>query len=452
MKSSLGLRLILTAAVTTILALAATAVVLNFLFRIYFEERVHDELDTYLLLLTGNVALSEAGDLDIAPMPDPRFSQALSGYYWQIEADGVESILSPSFWAAPLELTPPAQAGVIDYQEVMTGTGEPVSVASWTVELGEAPQTQQVLIAVAVERRDIDVSVNGFTMNAAIWLAILGVFLLAATALTVRVGLRPLERVRDELSQVNRARNARLSNNYPTEVQPLIKEVNGLLDQNEQTLARVRMSAGNLAHGLKTPLTVLRGISLKMAKAGQGEIVTDLNSEIDNMQHIVDRELARSRDSHQTKRASHVAAVANRLCAALRLQPSAAHLRWQIDVSEDLLAPFDAFELTELLGNLLDNAMKWTKTAIVVRGGTSGEHAFLSVSDDGPGIPENQLSAALTRGERLDPKNSGTGLGLNIVRDMAAAHECEIALENLPSGGLKVLITWPAERFGHRKK
>lgn len=444
MKSSLGLRLILTAAVTTILALAATAVVLNFLFRTYFEERVRDELDTYLLLLTGNVALNDRGDLDIAPMPDPRFSQALSGYYWQIEADGVDSILSPSFWAAPLELTPPAQAGVIDYQEVMTGTSEPVSVASWTVELGEAPQTQQVMIAVAVERRDIDVSVNRFTMNAAIWLAVLGVFLLAATALTVRIGLRPLDRVRDELSQVNRVRNARLSNDYPTEVQPLIKEVNGLLDQNEETLARVRMSAGNLAHGLKTPLTVLRGVSLKLVKAGQDDIAADLNSEIYNMQHIVERELARSRDSHQTKSASHVSTVANRLCAALRLQPSAAQLTWHIDVPEDLLAPFDAFDLTEILGNLLDNAVKWTQNEIVVRGGVSSELAFLSVSDDGPGIPENQLPAAFSRGERLDPKNSGTGLGLNIVRDMAIAHDCEIALNNLRSGGLEVRIIWPA--------
>tara|TARA_R110002049_G_scaffold113456_3_gene263770 strand:- start:3264 stop:4601 length:1338 start_codon:yes stop_codon:yes gene_type:complete len=442
MRASLGLRLFLTAAATTILALAATALVLNVLFRDYFEARVHDELDNYLLLLTGNIALDDEGALEIAPMFDQRFEQALSGYYWQIELEDAPPLLSPSFWAAPLELARPAQRGTIFYQDVMTGTGEPVSVASWIIELGEAEESRDILISVAMERKDIDVSVAGFASNTAIWLAILGLFLLAASAFTVRVGLKPLDRVRNELRRINAAQNRRLSNDYPSEVLPLVKEVNELLDQNDATLARVRVSAGNLAHGLKTPLTVLRGVLRKLELSGQAQMAAELGAEIDAMQHIVERELARSRDSHQKRSHTAVAPVAERLCAALRQQPAARHLQWTIDVPSTLAAPFDAYDLTELLGNLLDNAMKWTRTTVTILGGETGETAFLSVVDDGPGIAEDKVEAALARGERLDAQNSGSGLGLHIVREMADSHGCTITLGASKAGGLEVRLTW----------
>jgi len=443
MRSSLGLRLFFAAAITTILALAATAIVLNVLFRNYFEERVHDELDTFLVLLTGNIGLDESGALEIAPMSDQRFMQALSGYYWQIEGDSEPPVLSPSFWAAPLELARPTQPGKIFYQDAMIGTGEPIAVASWVIALGEGAATQHIFLSVGFERKDIDVSVAGFTTNSAIWLAILGVFLIAASALTVRVGLKPLDRVREELRRVNRAQNMRLSNNYPTEVQPLVQEVNELLDQNDQTLARVRIGAGNLAHGLKTPLTILRGVARKLKMAGHDGHALDMNVEIDSMQHIVERELARSRDSHQARSTTPVAPVAARLCAALRLQPDASHLQWQIEVPDNLLAPFDTYDLTELLGNLVDNAIKWTRTQVTVRGGILDNHAFLSVMDDGPGIPKGQHGAVFLRGETLDPKVSGSGLGLNIVRDMAESHGCKISLGTARGGGLEVRLTWP---------
>lgn len=442
MRASLGLRLFLTAAATTILALAATALVLNVLFRDYFEARVHDELDNYLLLLTGNIALDDEGALEIAPMFDQRFEQALSGYYWQIELEDEAPLLSPSFWAAPLELARPAQRGTIFYQDVMTGTGEPVSVASWIIELGEAEESRDILISIAMERKDIDVSVAGFASNTAIWLAILGLFLLAASAFTVRVGLKPLDRVRDELRRINAAQNRRLANDYPSEVLPLVKEVNELLDQNDATLARVRVSAGNLAHGLKTPLTVLRSVLRKLELSGQAQMAAELGAEIDTMQHIVERELARSRDSHQKRSHTAVAPVAERLCAALRQQPAAQHLQWKIDVPAELTAPFDAFDLTELLGNLLDNAMKWTRKTVTILGGKTGETAFLSVVDDGPGIPDDKVEAALSRGERLDAQTSGSGLGLHIVREMAESHGCTITLGESKAGGLEARLTW----------
>ena len=124
MKSSLSLRLLIAAAITTACALIATAFVLNFLFRMYFEERVHDELEAYLLVLSGNVGVNSVGEVEVAPLADPRFDQALSGYFWQIQIDDAAPILSPSFWAAPLELTRPNSAGHIAYTDFEMGTGE----------------------------------------------------------------------------------------------------------------------------------------------------------------------------------------------------------------------------------------------------------------------------------------------------------------------------------------
>ena len=443
MKASLSLRLLLAAALTTALALVATAIVLNFLFRLYFEDRARGELETYLLLLSGNVGVNAADEVEIAPLSDPRFSKALSGYYWQIQIDDRDPMLSPSFWAAPLELERPDTAGRITFQDAETGAGEAVAVASWVVTTGEGDTRREVFLAVAIDRADLDVSVSGFLVNSVIWLAVLGAFLMAASWFQVRVGLKPLEKVRSEVNRVANSATDRLSNDYPSEVLPLVDEVNQLLDANAETLARVRAGAGNLAHGLKTPLTILHGVERKLRKSGNDRLAQELTSEIKNIEHIVERELARSRDSHQVLRRCAVAPIAARLHRALSRQPGAEDIEWTIDIPPELHAPFDEFDLTELLGNLLDNAMKWADRRIALRAGREDGQCFLSVEDDGPGVPEAARGAVLERGSRLDGDQPGAGLGLSIVNDMALAHGCTLSLDRAPLGGLRARLTWP---------
>ena len=443
MKSSLGLRLLLAAAFTTILALIATAFVLNFLFRMYFEERVQDELETYLLLLSGNVGVSTAGEIEIAPLSDPRFDQALSGYYWQIQIDDAPPILSPSFWAAPLALDRPDTAGTIAFDNLALGTGESVAVANWIITTGEGSDRREVYLAVAIDRTDLDASVAGFFSYSVLALTILGGLLLAASWLQVNLGLKPLDKVRTELGRIRNSTTDRLSQDYPTEILPLVNEVNQLLDTNAETLERVRSGASNLAHGLKTPLTIMHGVERKMRLSGQNAHADDLNSEIANIEYIVERELARSRDSHQMTRRCKVAPIAARLHSALRRQPGAEHIEWQVEVPETLRAPFDEFDLTELLGNLIDNAMKWANGRIILRASIIEGDAVLTVEDDGPGIPETARATAFERGGRLDNKKPGTGLGLSIAYDMAVAHDCTLTLGRASIGGLRVCLNWP---------
>jgi len=442
MKAALSLRLMLAAGATTVLALVATAFVLNFLFRLYFEDLARDELETYLLTLSGNVGVSASDELEITPLSDPRFNQALSGYYWQVQIDDEEPILSQSFWAAPLTLDRPENLGRIDFQDVEMGSGDAATVASWIVTIGAEDSKREVFLAVAIDRTNLDVSVSGFFVNSAFWLAILGAFLMLGSWIQVRLGLKPLENLRFEVNRVSTSASDRLSDRYPSEVMPLVNEVNQLLDTNAQTLARVRSGAGNLAHGLKTPLTIMHGVERKIRGAGLADLADDLKTEIASMEHIVERELARSRDSHMATKRSEIAPIVERLSRTFGQQPGAEHMKWTIDIQEGLHAPFDAFDLTEVMGNLLDNAMKWAESEIIIRASTDAETAFLIVDDDGAGLSDIARTAVIGRGERLDNNASGAGLGLSIVYDMARAHGCEFTLDRGSLGGLAARLTW----------
>ncbi|WP_289052997.1 HAMP domain-containing sensor histidine kinase [uncultured Aliiroseovarius sp.] len=439
---SLSLRLLLAAAITTTLALVATVFVFNFLFRVYFEEQARDELETYLLLLTGNIGVSAVGEVEVTPISDSRFNQALSGYYWQIQVDDEDPVLSPSFWAAPLELDRPVAPGIVSFTNVIMGTGAAVAVANWVITIGEGDMQREVFLAIAIDREDLDVSVSGFFKNSVIWLAILGLFLFVASWVQVKLGLNPLNKIRSEIARVGKSPEVRLSSDYPSEVLPLIEEVNQLLDANAEALKRARSRAGDLAHGLKTPLTILLGVERKLRRGGNAALADDLMSEITSIQHTVERELAHSRDSHQILRRCAVHPIATRLHRALSRQPGTEHLQWDIEVPETLHIPFDEFDLTELLGNLLDNAMKWSESRISINAGLDGSHGFLSVDDDGPGIPDTAISTVLKRGGRLDAQVPGAGLGLAIVSDMAHAHGCTLSLQRSSLGGLSARITW----------
>lgn len=442
MRSSLGLRLLLTAAVTTGLALIATALVLNLQFRAYFDQRIETELDGHLFMVTGNLGLDENGDVAVAEVPDARFQEPLSGYYWQVEIEGAEPLLSPSFWAVPLDLPPAEEPGEIEYLTVETEAGERLSLANWVIQTGAGEGERRVRVTVALDRAEMDRLVGGFFRSSVIWLAAMGAFLLAASWVQVHIGLRPLEKVRGEVDRIASASKARLGDDYPSEVLPLVGGLNALLDANEAAIERARAQAGNLAHGLKTPLAVMQGIAARLRQDGRAKVADETETEIRNMQHIVERELARTRDSQQTMRRCQVAPVAHRLAAVLAEQPGAEHINWQVEVPEDLEAPFDEFDLTELLGNLLDNAMKWADCRIILRALRTDERAALIVEDDGPGIAPDEVETVLSRGGRLSEDRPGHGLGLSIVRDMAESHRCELHLEESEHGGLRVAVSW----------
>ena len=438
---SLSFRLLAVSALTTLVALVATGLVLNFLFRSYFVDRFHQELEAYLVQLTANISFTPEGEFKVSEISDPRFSEPLSGFYWQVQLQDQAPVLSQSFWATPLDLPRPQSRGMLTYSSVSAESGKYLT-ASWIVTLSKDGVETEVFLVVAMDQGQFDETVTGFSINVLIWLGVLGAFLLLASWLQVRVGLKPLENVRSEVRHIKEGRSQRLAGEYPTEVMPLVDEVNDLLEHQTTSLARARARASTLAHGLKTPLTIMRAISAELNSGNRPNEATEIDTQVDNMQYFVERELARSRDQISELTWCHAAPVVEKIITAFKRSVSKADLVWEIEVMADVVCPFDEFALTELLGNLIDNAAKWTKTHIKVCVTGSRDRGMIEVTDDGPGISEASIEIVLARGERLDKSVPGQGLGLAIVNDMVCVRGARLKLYNREPNGLTARVSW----------
>lgn len=442
MRKSLSARLLTFSAIATALALLATAILLKILFQSYFQERIESELEVFLGQLADRTSLNVSGEVNVTPLSDPRFEKPLSGYYWQVDLAGQEPLLSPSSWSGPIQVAQPGLLGEITFQSSETSQGDRVLAANWVVTFDDGGENRSVDMVVAIDQAQIDASVTGFTSNLAISMAVLCVFLLFASWMQVRVGLKPLEKLRSEVACVAKTRRGRISIDHPQEVLPLVHGMNNLLDAQDRTLERARAGAGDLAHGLKTPLTVLVGISRKLAEIERPDISSEIDMQIDTMQHFVERELAKARDGGPVEATCKAAPVVARLVSSFRHRADAEGIIWKIDVDDDAICPFDEYALIEVLGNLVDNAMKWTKDSVSINiAGTSGA-GVIRVLDNGVGIREPDLPTARHRGVRLDEHSEGYGLGLAIVEDMAQQRNAELVLRNRSEGGLVAEISW----------
>ena len=441
MNSSLSFRLLVAAILSTLLALVATGLVLNFLFRTYFEDRFHQELEAYLVQLTANISFSQSGDFEVSELSDPRFSEPLSGYYWQVELQNQAPILSRSFWASPLKLSRPQTRGMLSFSSFRDGDAKYLT-GSWIVTLEEDGVASEVFVIVALDQIQFDQSVEEFSRYLSMSLGILGLFLILASWLQVRVGLKPLENIRSGVRRIKEDQIEKLTGDYPIEVTPLVDEVNDLLKRQRTSIERARTRASTLAHGLKTPLTIMRAISADLQSTNRPDEADEIDTQVDNMQHFVERELARSRDQVPKSTWCHAAPVVDKIVSALRRSASKPDLIWNVEVMKGAICPFDEFGLTELLGNLIDNAIKWTQTEINIRVEGTRDKGRIEVNDDGIGIPIENLEDVVTRGERLEKTYPGQGLGLAIVNDMARERGAKLELRNRTPSGLSVSVDW----------
>lgn len=261
----------------------------------------------------------------------------------------------------------------------------------------------------------------------------------------VRRGLSPINQLRGRLSAVHDGQQPRVDGAFPSEVQPLVDDLNGLLTQREQTIARALAKAGDLAHGLKTPLAVLAQDAERARAAGQTELAQSIAEQVARMRRQVDYQLAQARAAGAaTGTRSHVADATHGLIRALdRL-----HAERRIAIESSLEASHavraQREDLDEILGNLLDNACKWARSRVRVAS-TSGEDTVtIAVDDDGPGIEAALREAVLQRGVRADESAPGSGLGLAIARDLAELYGGSLVLERSPLGGLRAQLTLPA--------
>jgi signal transduction histidine kinase len=446
-RRSLRLRLLFAAAISIAVAMIVAGFGWVQLFERHVERRLDVELETHLQQLAAGIVFDAQDQPHLKQAPaDPRFSQPYSGLYWQLQDEDRVILRSRSLWEATLALPPdPLELGVVHQHEIDGPNGARLLVRERRL-LYTAPGGKHTLrLAVALDHRELDRLTTDFASDLAPSLAILAAVLMLAAWLQVTVGLRPLEAVRRSLNEVRSARRRRLEGDFPEEVSPLVGEVNELLEAQEQTIARARAHAADLAHGLKTPLTVLAADAQRLRDKGEGEIAAELEDLADIMRRHVDRELARLRIGVKKgtgQAGADVRAAAEPIVRTLQRTPRGGTLHWTVDIANTPKAAVDAEDMAELLGNLLDNACKWARGAIWLHA-AADSIVRIVIEDDGPGVPAQNLAELGQRGLRLDRRVQGTGQGLAIVSEIVEAYGGQLVIGRSERGGLRVEARLP---------
>jgi len=444
-RRSLRVRLLLAATCSVVAALVLAGVGLTLVFEQHVERRLESELVNHLNQLTAALELGPDGAPRVAgALSDPRFVKPYGGLYWQIEDPGDGAIHSRSLWDFSLDLPPdPLSTGDLHRHRLAGPAGSELLAIERGVRLGG----RAFRLAVAIDRREIQANVRDFGWDTALSLGILAMVLLGAAAAQVAVGLRPLQGLRTELARVHAGRAQRLEASFPSEVQPLVDDLNTLLEQQMAAVERARTQAGNLAHGLKTPLTVLAAERRKLAARGAAATAEVLGQQIEAMRRQIDYQLARARAASSSRRpgiAAPVAPVVERLARVIRRVGANPEVELVVEVAPEHAFAGEAQDLEEMLGNLLDNACKWARRRVRVASLSSGGQVAIVIDDDGPGLPAERREEVFERGRRLDQSVPGSGLGLAIVRDLAEIYGGRVRLEDSPEGGLRVRLELPA--------
>jgi signal transduction histidine kinase len=378
---------------------------------------------------------------------NPVFQRPLSGHYYRIlvgAASGESaSLTSRSLWDRDIE-TPRVPVGGREVRHLLG----PASQELLVLTSGFRKQGFPVEIAVAEDLSGLYRELSLLRRRYLILFAAVVLSVLAVQTGIVRLTLRPLRRAAEAVSRLERGEIRRLPEDVPSELRTLVEEANRLLDLLGTRLQRSRNAIGNLAHSLKTPLTLLRRLADHPGMVGQPALRGQVLASLESLELLVERELGRARLAGGTApgQRTHLAREVSQLLAALRSIYRGKGLDIQSDIPPDALFPGDREDLLELLGNLMDNACKWARRQVRVRAEVDSSLAIL-VEDDGPGCPEHMLSELTARGARLDESVAGHGLGLSIVRDVVDSYAGRLDLGRSPSlGGFLARVSLPLPR------
>ncbi|QRZ12126.1 HAMP domain-containing histidine kinase [Paracoccus methylovorus] len=433
-RDSIRARLLGLAALLIGVALVAGYLAIAAILEDFITGRFDAETEAIADALIAGAAIDAEGHLIAGPAPtDPRFQMPLSGWFWQLTQDDQVMAKSPSLFDNVLN---PPQA---DFQggPGLGPAGEPLRVTRHLFTLPDSAST--LAVTVTAPRAEIDLAVARLRRPLAISLAVLGLALAAASVLQVATGLRSLDRLGRDLRSIRAGRTEALPLPAVAELRPIATEINALLEQNRAVLGRAREHVGNLAHSLKTPLAALDN-ALPPDHPG--------HSLIARMDRQIGWHLKRARSSAAPRllgQRTPVVPVVEDILLVLGGPIRDSGLQVDIRADSDTAFAGERQDLEEMIGNLLENAVKWTSTRVRITALREADQLRIMIEDDGPGMPDEDHALALTRGARLDETGPpGTGLGLAIVADLAALHGGELTLESSDLGGLKAGLRLPA--------
>ena len=446
---SLAFRIVALSTIWAIVALVVIATVISALFRQVSERGFDSVLSAHLFNLIGSVGVSDDGRLSGTPnLGDLRFSVPGSGWYWAVEP--VSEDLGPPLRSLSLtgQVPSPPTSEVpfnSEFQRsyLTTGPGgQTLEILESELLLGEGNQIAR--FRVMGNRSELEAEMRQFTHQLFGYLAIFGLGLVAINAIAILLGLKPLGTVRHALANIRAGTAQRLDGSFPAEIEPLADETNALIESNRRIVERSRTQVGNLAHSLKTPLAVLMNEGRAIGGAKGALIANQAAGMQKQIEHYLQRARVAAQRDNLAFRTPVNAALRRMVRVMEKLNPEKRFMLFLPE--EEVVFAGEREDLEEILGNLLENAVKWGKSTIAINlareePARSAVHMFeLAIEDDGPGIPEEQAREALKRGKRLDESKPGSGLGLAIVADLVEEYGGTVALERSKLGGLKAVI------------
>jgi signal transduction histidine kinase len=454
--NSLALRLFVSATAWAVVILLITGVVLSSLYRQAVERAFDRRLGVYLRTLVADVAApDEPSDKFPTALGEPLFELPLSGWYWQVtrlDPGKSEVRASRSLWDGGLPHLQDAgiAAGVDGSREgyVSGPEDQKLRLVERNIDLGDEGH---YLVAVAGDAAEITDETRSFDNALAITFSILLVVLLLTTMFQVRFGLAPLKRITDSLAAIRSGSAERLAGEFPVEIAPLARETNALIDANREIVERARTHVGNLAHALKTPLSVIVN---EAAARGNDPLALKVGEQAAIMRDQVARHLERARLAARATVVGTLTDVTPVVTALARTMEKIHRDRAiVIEVRAGDLARFrgERADLEEMIGNLVDNACKWASSRVTIdvmrepADPTRGDQVVrILVDDDGRGLSPSEREQVAMRGKRLDETKPGSGLGLSIVVELASLYGGELKLGAAPLGGLRAELVLPA--------
>lgn len=449
-RGSLTGRLLVSAVIWSTAALIVGGFVLSFAFRSYVLTDVDKRLELLLDTLVGISEVSPDGEFRFnQALADQRFMAPYSGWYWQVSDANMEPLRSRSLWDFALSTEHEQRSFALRYNIVAGPDGQTLRLAEHDIILPEAERVFHY--QVATDMAEVQAAIDRFNWLLVSALALILLTVTLALVIQVSYGLRPLRQIKRDLADVRAGRAMMLVSDddgkLPGDLKPLVQEINGLIDQNDKLLQRARTHVGNLAHALKTPLSIIQN----SVDGKQDEDAALIARQAKDIEVHVNHHLKRARVAGGGSGPGlPVADRINKLVKAVTVIAGDKQVQTKIDCAEDLMFDGEKEDFDELLGNLIDNAAKWAASTVELsvkrlEEGLRRPMLEIYIADDGPGVAPEDRATLFDRGKRLDEQVPGTGLGLAIVRDIADMYGGSVKLSTAKLGGLAVTLLLPAK-------
>lgn len=433
-RVSLKTRLLLAATLWLSAMMIAAGISIPGLVRDYLTQDLEAQLGLAMDEIAANLEVDKQGGLVLETrLSDPRFNQPYSGLYWSIET-GSQKLRSRSLWDRAISSEEKKH-----HTDYFGANNERLITIKRTLFLPEVSDGVTIIIGQDEDR--IDETLDSLTGQLWVILGIMSLGILSLIVAQVSWSLRPLGKMQRELKQLKTGEQHTLDDHYPKEIEPLVDDLNALLFHYQELLSRARNHAGNLSHALKTPLSVLKNELEQLSELDRNR----LKPAIAQIQAHIDYHLGRTRMAGAMNILSVKSSPSERVDAislAFDKVYAARGIALVSELDTDLIVAVEKADLDEMLGNLLENAYKWGHSFIRVYSETDdSQQVNIIIEDDGPGIPLEKCQDVVKRGVRLDETTPGTGLGLNIVSEMAHSYRGELLLEESKLGGLRAVLT-----------